>query len=408
LLKKRIGRTVMEDVLLLMVISYSVALGFGYLLEKYVKIPWMFASLFFGLVLSALGLFKSTFESDVFKLFETFGMYFLLFIIGFNLDFKTMGRLKKYVVVGTLFIICFEGFFGSLLLYFLFPSEVSNSLLVALVTAFSFATVGEAVLLPILAGFKIIKTTFGQLTLGIGTLDDIIEVLMLAVVAVLPEFIATTQVQIIPDPLSIFSGLLCLLLLTFVMMKLGSKVKRVLEEKNPPSYVTSLFTLLVCFSFIAIGGFVFESLATVGAIFGGMAFRRLLPKERLSENERAVEFLGYIFLSPIFFLSIGASVSVTSLLIYPSLIALVWAVAKGSKLLSSFLFFRKLLGNKYSLLLGLGLSVRFSTSLIVQFILLGSGLISLALYSALIATAIFMKPVIIIIYSWVLSKGKPP
>jgi len=398
----------MEDVLVLIVISYGVALGFGYLLEKYVKIPWMFAALFFGLVLSTVGLFKSTFESDVFKLLETFGMYFLLFIIGFNLDFKTMGKLKKYVVAGTFFIICFEGFFGSLLLYFVFPSEVSNSLLVALVTALSFATVGEAVLLPILAGFKVIKTTFGQLTLGIGTLDDIVEVLMLAVVAVLPGFVPTTQVQIIPDPLMIFSGLLCLLLLTFVMMKLGGKVKRVLEKNHPPSYVASLLTLLVCFSFIAIGGFVFESLAAVGAIFGGMVFRRLLPKERLSENERAVEFLGYIFLSPIFFLSVGASVSVTSLLICPSLIALVWVVAKGSKLLSSFLFFRKLLGNKYSLLLGLGLSVRFSTSLIVQFILLGSGLISLALYSALIATAIFMKPVIIIIYSWTLSKGKTP
>jgi Kef-type K+ transport system membrane component KefB len=398
----------MEDVLLLIVISYSVALGFGYLLQKYLKIPWMFAALFFGLVLSGLGLFRSTFESDVFKLLETLGMYFLLFIIGFNIDFKTMGRLKKYVVAGTFFILCFEGFFGSMLLYLVFPAEVGNSLLVALVTALSFATVGEAVLLPILAGFKIIKTTFGQLTLGIGTLDDIIEVLMLALVAVLPGLVPTKQVQIIPDPLMIFSGLLCLLLLTFVMMKLGGKVKRALEKNHPPSYIPSLLTLLVCFSFIALGGLVFESLAAVGAILGGIVFRGLLPKESLSENERAVEFLGYIFLSPIFFLSIGASVSLTSLLIYPSLIALVWFVAKGSKLLSSFLFFHKLLGNKYSLLMGLGLSVRFSTSLIVQFILLGSGLISVALYSALIATAIFMKPVIIIIYSWVLSKGKPP
>ncbi len=398
----------MEDVLLLIVISYSVALGFGYLLQKYLKIPWMFACLFFGLVLSALGLFRGTFESDVFKLLETFGMYFLLFIIGFNLDFKTMGRLKKYVVAGTFFIICFEGFFGSLLLYFVFPAEVSNSLLVASVTALSFATVGEAVLLPILAGFKVIKTTFGQLTLGIGTLDDIIEVLMLAVVAVLPGFVPTAQVQTIPDPLFIFSGLICLLLVTFAMMKLGPRVKRVLEKNHPPSYISSLLTLLVCFSFIAIGGFVFESLATVGAIFGGIVFRGLLPKERLSENEKAIEFLGYIFLSPIFFLSIGASVSMVSLTIYPSLIALIWIVAKGSKLSASYLLFNKRLGAKYSLLLGLGLSVRFSTSLIVQFILLGSGLISVALYSALVATAIFMKPVIIVIYSWVLSNGKPP
>jgi len=398
----------MEDVLLLTVISYSVSLGFGYLLEKYLKIPWMFASLFFGLALSTFGLFKGTIESDVFKLLETFGMYFLLFIIGFNLDFGRMGRLKKYVVLGTIVIISFEGFFGSLLLYFAFPAEVSYSFLVALITALSFATVGEAVLLPILAEFKVIKTDFGQLTLGIGTLDDIIEVLMLAVVAVLPGFLSTTQVQSMPDPLSILLDLACLLLLTLIMIKLGGKIKRILEKNHPPPYVSSLMTLLVCFSFIALGGFIFESLATVGAIFGGMVFRGLLPKERLYQNEKAVEFLGYVFLSPLFFLSIGASVSVTSLLIYPSLIALVWAVAKGSKLLSSFLLFRKLLGNKYSLLLGLGLSVRFSTSLIVQFILLNSGFISLALYSALVATAIFMKPIIISIYSWALSREKPP
>lgn len=85
----------MEDVLLLIVIAYSVSLSFGYLLEKYLKMPWMFASLFFGLVLSAIGLFQSTVKSDVFKLLETFGMYFLLFIIGFSLDFRKMGRLKN-------------------------------------------------------------------------------------------------------------------------------------------------------------------------------------------------------------------------------------------------------------------------------------------------------------------------
>lgn len=231
---------------------------------------------------------------------------------------------------------------------------------------------------------------------------------MLAVVAVLPGFIPMAQTQNIPDPLRILSCLGFLFLLTFALIRFGTRIKRILEKNHPPPYVPSLLTLLVCFSFIALGGLAFESLATVGAIFGGMVFRGLLPKERLYQNERSVEFLGYILLSPIFFLSIGASVSVTSLLIYPSLVALIWIVAKGSKLFSSFLLFRKLLGNKYSLLLGLGLSVRFSTSLIVQFILLSSGFISLALYSALVATAIFMKPVIIGIYSWGLSRGKPP
>ena len=398
----------MEDILLLMVITYSVSLSFGYLLQKYFKMPWMFASLFFGLVLSTLGLFKPTIESDLFRMLETFGMYLLLFIIGFSLDFKRIARLRNYVLLGTIIIIACEGFFGSLLLYFVFPAEVSHSYLVALVAALSFATVGEAVLLPILNEFGAIRTTFGQLTLGIGTLDDIIEVLMLAVVAILPAFLPVTQTQGSPDPLSILLGLGFLLLLTFATIKLGGKIKRVLERNHLPPYVPSLLTLLVFFSFVAFGGFIFESLASVGAIFGGMVFRGLLPREGLRENEKNVEFLGYIFLSPLFFLGIGASVSVTSLLIYPSMIALIWAVAKGSKLLSSLLLFRKLLGNKYSLLLGLGLSVRFSTSLIVQLMLLNSGLISLVLYSTLIATAMLMKPVIIGFYSWGLSSGKPP
>jgi len=399
---------IMEDIMLLIVITYSVSLCFGYLLQKYLRMPWMFASLFFGLILSALGLFKPTIESDLFKMLETVGMYLLLFIIGFNLDFKRMARLKNYVILGTLIIIACEGFFGSLLLYFVFPAEVSHSYLIAVITALSFATVGEAVLMPILNEFGVIKTTFGQLTLGIGTLDDIIEVLMLAVVAILPGFLPVTQTQSFPDPLIILLDLGVILILTFALMKLGGKIKRILEKNHPAPYVTSLITLLVFFSFVALGGFVFESLATVGAIFGGIVLRGLLPKERLYQNERAIEFMGYIFLSPLFFLSIGASVSVTSLLVYPSMIALIWLVSKGSKLSSSLLLFRKLLGNKYSLLLGLGLSVRFSTSLIVQFILLNSGFISLALYSSLIATAILMKPVIIGFYSWGLSKGKPP
>jgi Kef-type K+ transport system membrane component KefB len=398
----------MEDVLLLIVISYGVSLSFGYLLQRYLRMPWMFASLFVGLVLSSLNLFTSAIESDLFKMLETFGMYLLLFIIGFSLDFRKMAKLRKYVFLGTIAILMFEGFFGSLLLYYVFPDAVNHSYLVALVTALSFATVGEAILLPILNEFGALRTTFGQLTLGIGTLDDVIEVLILAVVAVLPVFLPFMKTQSFPNPLSILSVLGCLLVLTFILTQLGGKIKRILERNHPPPYVTSLLTLLIFFSFVALGGLVFESLATVGAIFGGIVLRELLPKERLYQNERAVEFLGYIFLSPIFFLSVGASVSITEALIYPSMIVLIWVVSKGSKLLSSFLLFRRLLGSKHSLLLGLGLSIRFSTSLIVQFILLKSGVISLALYSSLIATAILMKPVIIGLYSWALSKEKPP
>lgn len=399
----------MHEIFLVVTMTYGVSLSFGYMLQKYFKMPWMFASLFFGLLLSQASFLNPTIQSNQFKLFETLGMYFLLFIIGFSLDLKKIQRLRNQVVLGAFLIVGFEGVFGSLLLYCIFPAEVHHSYIIALVTALSFATVGEVVLLPILRTFGIIKTTFGQLTLGIGTLDDIVEVIMLTVVAILStKYAPFNQTGEIPIPEYIILGLIGLLVISVVLMKSGRGIKRMLSKNHPPDYVCSLLTLLVCFSFISLGGVIHENLAAVGAIFGGMTLRALLPKERLYQNERAVEFLGYVFLSPLFFLSVGASVSLNTLLIYPSLIVSIWIVAKGSKLLASFILFRKLLGNKHSLLLGIGLSVRFSTSLIILFMLLNSGLISLALYSALIATAIFMKPVIVGIYSWGLSRGRPP
>ncbi len=398
----------MEDVFLLIVLTYGVSLGLGHLLQKYLRMPWMFACLFLGLLLSALGAFTSTIHSDVFKLLETVGMYFLLFIIGFSIDLKKMASLKTYVVLGTVLIIGLEGLLGSLLLYFGFPAEVSNSFLIALITALSFATVGEAVLLPILSEFGVIDTSFGQLTLGIGTLDDVVEVLMLAVVAVLPGFLPMVQTEVFPNPLFVILDLAAILLISLLMIKTGSAVKRLLERNHTPSYVYSLLTMFILFSFVALGGFVAESLATVGAIFGGMVLRGLLPKERLYENEKAVEFLGYIFLSPLFFLGVGGNVSITAIAVSPLLIGLIWFVATNSKLLASYSLFRRKLGAKYSLLLGFGLSVRFSTGLIVQYVLLNSKLITPTLFSALVATAIFMTPLIIGFYSWGLSKAKPP
>ena len=84
-----------EDILLLMVVVYSVSLVFGYFLEKYLRIPWMFAALFFGLGLSATSCFQSALKSEVFDALERVGIFFLLFLIGFNLNLKKIERLKK-------------------------------------------------------------------------------------------------------------------------------------------------------------------------------------------------------------------------------------------------------------------------------------------------------------------------
>jgi Kef-type K+ transport system membrane component KefB len=395
-----------EYVFLLIAVTFAFSLGLGFLLEKYLRMPWMFSALFLGIIFSSFGLFQSTIQDETFNVLSTMGMLFLLFMIGFNLEIGQMKRFGKHILRGAILIVGLEASIVGALLFFLFPAQIGNSPLVAIVVALSFATVGEAVLLPILAKFSLLKTKFGQLTLGIGTLDDILEVLTLIMIPFLPIFLPTLSIQGFPDPTFVVLDLIGIFVLTFVLVKIASKIKNVLSNNVNFGFIRPLLIMLIFFSFVVVGSFVFESLAAISAIFGGIVARSLLPTENFRSDEKVVNFLGYVVLSPMFFLSVGASMSFASVFVYPLLIMVILLSTIGAKLSGSYLLFRKVLGKRHSLLLGLGLSVRFSTGLIVQYVLLISGLITLDLYSALIASAVIMTPIVLIALPWALCKEK--
>ena len=143
----------------------------GRLLEK-IRIPWIFSSLLIGLGLAAYNPFKEITSSSSFTFLAELGMFFLLFIIGFELDLKKMFNSSGFILKTTFTIILSETIFGTLLVHYIF----NVSWLISVLVASSFATVGEAVLLPILDEFRLVKTRLGQTIIGVGVLDDIIEV----------------------------------------------------------------------------------------------------------------------------------------------------------------------------------------------------------------------------------------
>ena len=396
----------MEYVFVLLAVTFAFSLVLGFLLEKYLRMPWMFSALFLGIIFSSFGLFQSTIKDDTFIALSTLGMLFLLFMIGFNLEIGEIKRFGKHILKGALMIVGLEAGVVGLILFFLFPNEIGNSVLVAFVVALSFATVGEAVLLPILAKYNLLKTKFGQLTLGIGTLDDILEVLTLIMIPFLPIFLPALKIQNFPDPTFVILDLGGIFILTFILAKLASKIKYFLTNNVNFSFIRPLIILIVFFSFAVVGSFVFDSLAAISAIFGGIVARSLLPTENFHDDEKIVNFLGYILLSPIFFLGVGASMSFSAVFVYPLMLIVIMISTFGAKLSGSFVLFHNMLGNKQSLLLGLGLSVRFSTGLIVQYVLLTSNLITLNLYSALVASAVVMTPIILFVLPWAICREK--
>jgi Ca2+-transporting ATPase len=355
----------------------------GRVLEK-IRVPWVFAALLLGAMLSFPNPFSNILVSESFVFMAELGMYFLLFMIGMELDLDQLRKSGNFIFKATFFIIFLEAILGSLLIHFVFHYSWFISFLVSL----SFATVGEAMLIPILDEFKIVNTRLGQSIIGIGVLDDVIEMLLLLTVSV---FISTHEAGRI---ITVIASLFLLFLLTIGFRGL-KKQGEIFKFKNIQTLF--FFAIIVFLLFVGIGSF--ADAAPIGAILAGVSLRNFLPKKRLELIDSEVKAMAYGLFVPIFFLWVGSTIDFNYVISFPLAILAVVLVSKGAKLIGAYIVGHKELGVKQSVLLGIGLSVRFSSSIVIIKILLDSGLIDLNLYSIIVASSIVFKFVVPVLFS---------
>ncbi|HMB65612.1 MAG TPA: cation:proton antiporter, partial [Patescibacteria group bacterium] len=352
------------NIFLFLSLVFLLTFAIGRLIEK-IRVPWLFAALLVGGFLAAYNPFTEITESQTFEFLAQMGMYFLLFIIGFEINLKQLKGKGKFIVRSAFFIIFLEAILGSLLIHFLFD----YSWFISGVVALSFATVGEAILVPVLDEFKILNTNLGQSIIGIGTLDDVIEIFILILVIITVGIQQQDGLNIIAV-ITIVSSLLLLFLLTVVLTKLRKENSKFHFSKIETLF---LFVLFVLCLFLGIGEYAHA--APLAALLAGVGLRTFIPPERLDMVETEVKTMCYGFFAPIFFLWAGATMDMDYLIAAPLLVLAVIIVTKSAKFLGSFITARKELGTKQSLLLGLGLSARFSTSIVIIKILYENGLI---------------------------------
>lgn len=367
----------------------------GRVLEK-IRVPWVFAALVLGSLLSFPNPFTEAMNSEPFVFMAELGMYFLLFMIGMELDLSEIRKTGSFIFRATFLIIFLEALAGSLLIHFWF----GYSWFISLLVASSFATVGEAILVPILDEFKILNTKLGQSIVGIGVLDDVIEMLLLLVLSL--YITAHSPGRII----SIIASLLLLFLLTIGFRSFKKKGEKFKFKNIQTLY---FFTIITFFFFVGIGSL--ADAAPLGAILAGVSIRTFVPSKRLELIESEVKAMAYGIFVPIFFMWAGATIDFRYVISFPLAILAVVFVAKGAKILASYLVGRKELGNRGSIILGIGLSVRFSTSIVVMKVLYDYGLIDINLYSIIIASSIIFKFIVPVLFSnlidaWELGRKK--
>lgn len=359
-----------------------------------IRIPWVFAAMFLWLILSIYNPFISITSWNVFKFMADMWMYLLLFIIGLELDIKNM--FKQWIFVPKLSLLLFlaESIIGTIFIYYVFDMSIWISILVAS----SFATVWEAILLPILDEFNIIKTKFWQLILWVWTIDDIIELITIIYASIV------LWASIWGGMFSIWTILLIIAGLFLVPILLQVFKSKIHLWKFKEVSVLFLFWLIVLFIFLWVWAFV-EATA-LWAILAGITIKILMSEENAKKFESIIRTIAYGWFVPLFFLYVGSEINLEYLLSSPWLILSILFITSGTKILVSYLWAKSRLWTKKSILLGIWLSAKFSTSIAVLTMLFAKGIISWNIYSVLIWAMIVSKFVIPVSFSVLLKKWK--
>lgn len=326
--------------LILYLVGFYLVINVFGALIEKIRIPKIYAALFLGVLLSEISAITSVVNTTPVKLLSQAGMFALLFLLGYGLNIKKIKRQGRLIVKVTATVILTESIVGISILHFFFNVDWA----LAAVISVSFATVGEIALLPLLKEFKILKTNLGQTILGIAILDDIVEIIAF------------------------------ILLIT------------VLGGINPAEVI---FQMMPLFSI------------AVGVIFSGLSKRH---EEEPTKLDKTIDFLAIYVLGPVFFFTAGTKASLHVLYTNFFMILVFTLAIKATKVLSTYLVSHKQLGTKKSLVLGVSLGIKFSTSIVILILLLQRGLITSELFSILLGIKIIFKFVVPILLSIMLSK----
>ncbi|SDG62010.1 monovalent cation:proton antiporter family protein [Psychroflexus sediminis] len=276
----------LKEIVVVLGISIVIILAFQKL-----KVPSILGFLFAGIIVgpSAFNLLSSRHEVE---LLSEIGIIFLLFIIGIELSFSGLMKIKKTVFVGGGLQVG-----GTILITALVAMALGIDLNTAVFIGFLISLSSTAIVLKMLQEKGEIKSPHGRIALGILIFQDIIVVPMMLLTPILAgkaENIGETLFILLVKLIGV--GLVVFVLQKYVVPFI---FKLVVKSKNRELFI--LTTIVFCFSVAWLTSSVGLSLA-LGAFFAG-----LIISESEYSHQATANVLPFreIFIS-FFFISVGS------------------------------------------------------------------------------------------------------
>lgn len=389
------------ELLLLLAVLFGLTFALGGLLER-IRIPGILGALFVAMAAHYTPLGSELTRAplyDAFTFLAELGVLFLLFFIGMQIDLGEMRTLSRDIVWATVLNTSLPFILGMMVMLLLGYGWV-----VAFVIGLTRMPTAEAVIVPILDEFQMVRTRVGEFIIGVGVLDDVIEVFLVAFVSVwigeqtLGAEGAEREVTDILVSLGLFVAV-AWACYRWLLPAVSSWLPR-----RPRNLI--LLAMLVMFGF---GGFSeYSNLGmVVGAITSGVLLRPVFNRAGATGEQTvaAVRGVSYGLFGIIFFFWVGLSVDLGGMLEQPGLAVLLFLAAFLGKLAGIFLMVPMgKLSRHEAWVIGVGLNARLTTEIIVAKLLLDAQLIDVHLFTALIAASSLSTVVVPLAFSVMVNR----
>jgi Kef-type K+ transport system membrane component KefB len=291
------------------------------ILFKRIGLPPVVGQILAGIILGTPVLKSLLFDNPssltVVDFLAYLGIIFLLFLAGLEIDVEKIRETSRDSILISLSAALLPFFLGFVFMMAVFPQY---GWLTALVFGGAMMVTSEATKVKVLMDLNSLNTHLGAVMLAAGAIDDIFEVLFLALVAVLGKGGGLIELAAIPVELVIF------VVIVFIFFKLSSRIFRYLNQNGGSQ--TETFSLMVIF--IMVISALSESLGIgylIGAIAGGFVLQvsmRNINEQQRRNMTKATELIALGFIVPFFFANVGINFDFSTL--FSSIVLLVATV----------------------------------------------------------------------------------
>jgi Kef-type K+ transport system membrane component KefB len=370
-------------VLVPLILIVTFVMGF---LFKRIGMPAVVGQILAGILLGIPFLRIILFDSEsslvILDFLAYLGIIFLLFLAGLEIDIEKIRETSRESILISLSSALVPFCLGFVFMMLVFPSY---GWLAALVFGGAMMVTSEATKVKVLMDLNSLNTDLGAIMLAAGALDDIFEVLFLALVAVIGRGGGLLELAVIPVEIIVFG------VIAFAFFKGASKVFRYLDRKGGNQ--AEIFSLVVIF--IMVLAALSEGLGIgylIGAIAGGFILQiamRNIHESHRKDMIKVTELIALGFIVPFFFANVGINFEFDTLFSSLALLVATVVIAFSGKIIGCMLikpFSRLTMKQLYYA--GWAMNSRGAAELVIALAAKQLGLIPLEVFSALVAMSL--------------------